>query len=62
MHYNKASSGLRATVGAVAAVAITGLTVLLFQSPYTAWGQRTEPRSEELVLSVPAADLDVRNV
>jgi len=54
------SSGLRASIGAVAAVTVTALTVLLFQSPYTAWGTRTAP-SEQIALSVPPVDHGVRS-
>jgi peptidoglycan/LPS O-acetylase OafA/YrhL len=56
----KNSSGLRASVGAVAAVLVSAVTVFLFESPYTAWGTRTQP-AEVLALSVPAPDVDVRN-
>jgi len=59
---NTNSPGFRASIGAAAAVAVTGLTLFLFESPYTAWGQRSQPPSEELVLSVPAADHEARNV
>ncbi len=54
------SSGFRASIGAAAAITVTALTVLFFQSPYTAWGSRTQP-PEEVVLSVPAQQNDVRN-
>lgn len=57
---NFKSSGFRASIGAVAAVTVTALTVLLFDSPYTAWGLRTQP-PVEVVLSVPAQQYDVRN-
>jgi hypothetical protein len=54
------SSAVRASIGAVLAVTVTALTVLFFQSPYTAWGERTQP-SEVIALSVPAPQVDVRN-
>ena len=59
---NSNSSGLRSSIAAVAAVAVTGLTLYLFESPYTAWGQYTQPPSEEVALSVPANDHELRNV
>jgi len=56
------SPGLRSSIGAVAAVAVTGLIVFLFESPYTAWGTRAQPPSEQIAMSTPAADLDTRDV
>jgi hypothetical protein len=41
-------------------VLVSAVTVFLFESPYTAWGTRTQP-AEVLALSVPAPDVDVRN-
>jgi hypothetical protein len=55
------SSGLRTSVSAVAAVAVTALTVWFFQSPITAWGYRT-PAPELAAVSTPAADRDSRDV
>jgi hypothetical protein len=55
------SSGLRASVSAVGAVAVTALIALLFESPYTAWGTRTQP-PEQVAMGTPAADHDVHNV
>jgi hypothetical protein len=54
------SSAVRASIGAVVAVTVTALTVLLFQSPYTAWGQRTQA-PEVIALNAPAVQADVRN-
>ncbi len=48
------SSGLRASISAVAAVTVTALTVLFFQSPYTAWGTRTQPPIEVAALTIAA--------
>ncbi|HZF15726.1 MAG TPA: hypothetical protein VE046_07270 [Steroidobacteraceae bacterium] len=55
------TSGFRASVGVAAAVTVTALTVLLFQSPYTAWGTRAQP-PEEIALSVQVLPIDARNV
>jgi hypothetical protein len=55
-------SGLRTSIGAVAAVTVTGLIVFLFESPYTAWGTRAQPPSAELAMSTAATDRDVQDV
>jgi hypothetical protein len=54
MRFNK-NSGLRTSISAVAAVTVTALTVLLFQSPYTAWGTRAQA-PELAAVSAPASD------
>jgi serine/threonine protein kinase HipA of HipAB toxin-antitoxin module len=59
---NPKASGLRLSIGAVAAVTVTGLIVFLFESPYTAWGTHTQAPSEEIAISAPAADRDTSNV
>jgi hypothetical protein len=59
---NPKASGLRSSIAAVAAVTVTGLIVFLFESPYTAWGTRTQAPSEEIAMSTPAADRDTRDV
>ena len=56
------SSGLRSSVSAAAAVVVTALVVLLFESPYTAWGTRTAPSVEQAAVSTPATDRDLRDV
>ena len=62
MRYFTTSSGFRSSAGAIAAVTVTGLIAFLFESPYTAWGRRTVPATDEVALSIPAADHDVRNI
>lgn len=55
------SSGLRASIIAVAAVALTVLSALPFESSHSASSQRTQPRSGQIPLSAPAADHTLRN-
>ena len=62
MRYITTSSGLRSSAGALAAVAMTGLITFLFESPYTALGSRTQPPRDQVAMSAPAANRDVRDV
>ena len=59
---NTNSSGFRSSIGAVAAVTVTGLTLFLFRIPLHRVGHVPQPPSEELALSVQAEDHDARNV